>query len=205
MGILHHITRKPWLAEQGKIDNQTEGGAVALPTAKVGLRVILAPLSALFMLFMTAYLMRMSFSDWTALHEPSLLWANTAILVLSSLVLQRARMKARQGDLDSAKASFWIGGVFAFGFLGGQLMAWQQLTAMGYFADTNPANAFFYLLTALHGIHLTGGLVAWGRTLLKIRRGLEIEQISLSIELCSVYWHYLLLVWAVMFSLLLAT
>ncbi len=68
-----------------------------------------------------------------------------------------------------------------------------------------PANAFYYLITALHGVHLLGGLVAWGWTGNRVRRGFEANQVSLSVELCAVYWHFLLLVWLVLFGLLLLT
>ena len=76
---------------------------------------------------------------------------------------------------------------------------------MGYFAKTNPANAFFYLITGLHGLHLLGGLVAWGWTSAKVWRGFDIARVRLSVELCTVYWHFLLVVWLVLFALLLFT
>ena len=205
MGILHNLTRKPWLATQSEIDNQVGGGTFALPTEKVGLRVFLFPVSALFVLFFIAYFMRRTFGDWLPLHDPEVLWANTGVLILSSIALQLSRVNARRKNMDGTKTYLMFGGIFAFAFLAGQLLAWRQLAEMGYFADTNPANAFFYLFTALHGVHLLGGLVAWGRTVLKIRRGGEMEKVRLSVELCSVYWHYLLVVWVIMFSLLLAT
>jgi len=205
LGILHNLTRKPWLASQGEIDNRVGGGTFALPTEKVGLRVFLFPISSLFLLFFIAYFMRRTFGDWLPLHDPGVLWANTGILILSSIAMQLSRVNARRKNLYGTKTYLMFGGVFAFAFLAGQLLAWRQLAEMGYFADTNPANAFFYLFTALHGVHLLGGLVAWGRTILKIRRGGEMERVRLSVELCSVYWHYLLVVWVIMFSLLLAT
>ncbi len=96
-------------------------------------------------------------------------------------------------------------GVLAFGFLVGQLLAWQHLIASGYFAAANPANAFFYLLTALHALHLSGGLVAWARTSAKLRRGFEAAEVRLSVELCTIYWHFLLMIWLVVFGLLLFT
>ena len=77
--------------------------------------------------------------------------------------------------------------------------------ALGYYASSNPANAFFYLITLLHGVHLLGGLVAWARTSDKVRRGIAVEKVRLSVELCAVYWHFLLLVWLVMFAMLLFT
>jgi cytochrome c oxidase subunit 3 len=94
------------------------------------------------------------------------------------------------------------GGVFAFAFLAGQLLAWRQLNMMVAFDVTNPAIAFFYLITALHGLHLLGGLVAWGRTTAKVWRGFDLVHVRLSVELCTVYWHFLLLVWLVLFGLL---
>jgi cytochrome c oxidase subunit 3 len=70
----------------------------------------------------------------------------------------------------------------------------------------NPAVAFFYLLTGVHGLHLLGGLLVWGKTVVKMTRpGIELVDLRLSVELCTVYWHYLLLVWLVLFAVLLST
>jgi cytochrome c oxidase subunit 3 len=66
----------------------------------------------------------------------------------------------------------------------------------------NPGNAFFYLFTGVHGLHLLGGLVALGRTADKVWRGVEVSQVRLSVQLCAVYWHFLLALWLVLFSLL---
>lgn len=94
------------------------------------------------------------------------------------------------------------GGVSAVVFLVGQLLAWQQLNVAGYFVASNPANSFFYLITATHGLHLMGGLVALGRTTAKVWRGAEVARMRLSVELCAIYWHFLLLVWLVLLGLL---
>ena len=104
--------------------------------------------------------------------------------------------------MDGVRAGLLAGGVFALAFLAGQLLAWRQLDAAGYFLATNPANAFFYLLTAVHGLHVLGGLVALGRDCRKVWRGFEVDQVRLSVELCAIYWHFLLVVWLVFFSLL---
>ena len=91
-------------------------------------------------------------------------------------------------------------------FLAGQLVAWRQLSASGHFMANSPAIAFFYLLTAVHGLHLLGGLFVWGKTVVRMAQpGVELLDVALSVELCTVYWHYLLLVWLVLFALLLST
>ena len=192
---------KPWL-EQGVSVDLREEGTSSLPAAKIGLGVFLAVVGSLFALFISAYSMRMNMLDWRALPVPSLLWFNTGVLILSSVALQWAYMAARRNDIDGAIVGLCAGGASAVTFLVGQLLAWRQLGAAGYFLASNPANSFFYLITALHGLHLIGGLVALGRTTAKVWRGAEMIQVRLSVELCAIYWHFLLLVWLVLLGLL---
>jgi cytochrome c oxidase subunit 3 len=192
---------KPWL-EQGVTVDLREEGPPSLPAAKIGLGVFLAVVGSLFALFVSAYSMRMNMVDWRALPVPSLLWFNTGVLILSSVALQWAYMAARRNDIDGAIVGLCAGGASAVTFLVGQLLAWRQLGAAGYFLASNPANSFFYLITALHGLHLIGGLVALGRTTAKVWRGAEMIQVRLSVELCAIYWHFLLLVWLVLLGLL---
>jgi len=199
------LMTKPWL-EAGPTGDVAGTGASPLPAAKVGLGVFLAVVGSLLTLFVSAYVMRMHMAhDWTPLPEPNLLWLNTGVLVLSSVALQRARTAARRGQLDAVRAGLLAGGASALAFLAGQLLAWQQLTEAGYFLASNPANAFFYLITAVHGLHLVGGLVALARTTAKAWRGVAADELGLSVELCATYWHFLLLAWLLLFGLLLLT
>ena len=108
-------------------------------------------------------------------------------------------------DRPRARLAWWLGGAFAVAFLVGQYYAWRQLQAAGYYAAVNPANASFNLLTGVHAVHLGGGLVAWIRTAARMARGAGLDDVRLGIELWTMYWHYLLLVWLVLFSLLLLT
>ena len=196
------LMAKPWL-EEGLIDDFPGTGAVTLPAAKLGLGVFLAVVGALFTLVISAYSMRQSLADWRALPVPKLLWFNTGVLVLSSIALQWAYLAARRNDLEGVIIGLLGGGVSAVIFLFGQLLAWQQLVVAGYFVASNPANSFFYLITAVHGLHLMGGLVALGRTTSKVWRGAtKVADVQLSVELCAIYWHFLLLVWLVLLGLL---
>ncbi len=204
MNLFRQLTEKPWETQSTVVP--LHGGALfSLPSVTLGLRVFLAVATVVFSLLVIVYADRMAFEDWRPLPEPWLLWPNTAMLVLSSIALQWARVSARRGQIDGVMVGLLVGGVFTFIFLAGQLWTWRELVALGYYAASNPANAFFYLITALHGVHLLGGLVAWARTSDKVRRGLRADQVRLSIELCAVYWHFLLFVWLVMFGLLLFT
>jgi len=199
--LQQRLTAKPWL-EEGAIVDLHDGGAVSLPAAKLGLRVFFAVVTVLFMLLIIAYGSRMQFEDWRPSPQLSLLWLNTAMLVLSSVAMQWALIGARRGETDSVMIGLFAGGVFAVAFLGGQILAWRQLNMMVAFDVTHPAIGFFYLITALHGLHLLGGLVAWGRTTSKVWRGVDVAHVLSSVELCTAYWHFLLLVWLVLFGLL---
>jgi cytochrome c oxidase subunit 3 len=205
MSLLEQLTEKPWESVRGTVVGLHDGRSFPLPRAKVGLRLFLVVVSVLFSLFIVAYADRMTLSDWRPLPEPWLLWPNTVILMLSSAALHWAWVGARRGRIDIVNFGLLAGGALAFLFLAGQLVIWRQLNALGYFAAANPANAFFYLITGVHGLHLLGGLVAWARTTAKARRGEAISRLRASAELCAIYWHFLLVVWLILFALMLLT
>ena len=194
----------PWI-ERSTIQAAHGNGEFAMAPVQVGLWVFLAVATSLFALLISAYHMRMMELDWTTLSLPRVLWLNTGVLVLASVAMQWTRTCARRGQTDGVKNGLIAAGGFTLAFLAGQFWAWQQLNASGLFTLANPAYAFFVLLTALHGIHLLGGLWVWARATARLVRGAEVEKVRLSVELCTVYWHFLLLVWAVLFAVLLNT
>ena len=173
-----------WLAQQRltakpgwrRVRSAIPAGASSLPAAKIGLGVFLAVVGSLFALLISAYSMRMEMGEWRPAPAPKLLWLNTGMLILSSGALQWAQVAARRGRMDGVRAGLLAGGVFALAFLAGQLIAWRQLDAAGYYLTANPAAAFFYLITGVHGLHILGGLVALGRTMDKAWRGVELGQ-----------------------------
>ncbi len=195
------LMSKPWL-EQGLAGDLVAFDRSTLPTAKIGLGVFLAVVGCLFALFTSAYFMRMALSDWQPLPLPRLLWLNTGVLVLSSIALQCASVAARRGQIDTVRLGLVTAGLTALAFLIGQLMAWRQLDADGYFLASNPANSFFYLITGMHGLHILGGLVGLGRTTTSAWKGAPPERLRLGVELCAMYWHFLLFVWLAIFALL---
>lgn len=196
------LTSKPWL-EEGPLEVPGTG-ASQLPAATIGLGVFLAIVGTLFSLLISAYSMRMAMTDWRPLPVPDLLWFNTGLLVASSVALQLAHGAVRRGRMEDMKLGLLAGAGFALLFLVGQLLVGQQLYAAGYFVAGNPANAFFYLLVALHGLHLSGGLVALGRSANRVWRGnYRRDALRRSVGLCAAYWHFLLLIWLVVMALLL--
>jgi cytochrome c oxidase subunit 3 len=210
--LIQRLKDKPW-TKQGVVPTSQETVTSSAP--KVGLWVFLAVVSSLFGLFASAYTMRMAghggLTSWQQLDEPSLLWINTLILVLASGAMQIARNRIDGDDLNGGRTYFLSAGVLTLVFLAGQALAWQQARVTNDLGPDSPAFAFFVLLTAIHGLHLIGGLWVLGRTTLRIFRGVGASnvvarsRIRLSVQLCTTYWHWLLLIWLGVFALLLST
>ena len=155
----------------------------------------------MFGLFITAYFIRMELDDWRPMPESQLLWLNTGLLFLSSSTLQWAHNVLKKGLEKKFKIGLLLGGLLTIGFVYGQLTVWGQMHGEGYFLYNNPANAFFYLLTGMHAIHILGGLFVWIRSGIKFWSGTGHEDLKVSVELCALYWHFLLFVWLVLFAL----
>ena len=195
---------QPWVAEV--VGETAHEGPLGTNTRLIALLTFLAVVSSFFALILSAYALRMELGDWVPLTEPQLLWANTAMLVLASIAFQWTRNAAVKGQRSKLMPGLLATGVLTAGFIVGQLVAWQQLQGAGQFVTVNPANAFFYFLTGAHAVHIAGGMYVWGRATTKVILGSEVgAAIRRSIELCTIYWHFLLLVWLVLFGLLLST
>jgi len=202
VSMFRQLMVKPWVTAEGTVENLRDRRTSSRAAKKLALKAFLAVVAVLFMLLVIAYGGRMTYEDWRPAPQLRLLWANTFALILSSVALQWAQYSVRRGQMDAMRVGLLAAGAFTVVFLFGQILAWQQLGTMVYFEVTNPAIAFFYLITGLHGLHLLGGLVAWGRTVTKVWGDFDAAKITQSVELCTVYWHFLLLVWLVLFGLL---
>ena len=201
VAVRQRSTSKPWL-EQGAIGDPSGGATPHARTAEVGLGVFLAVVGSLFALLVSAYTMRMHMgADWRPLPVPPLLWLNTGVLVAQQRGAALGAGAARRGAMRRAEnRACSRGGRARPRVPGGPapgLAAARPPPATSLAA--NPANRFFYLLTALHGLHLLGGLVALARTTAQGWRGVDIRRrVRLSVELCAIYWHFLLVVWLVL-------
>jgi cytochrome c oxidase subunit 3 len=199
--IRQGLLSKPWL-EVGVAGGMPIVEPSQPRAARVGLAVFLVVMGSLFALTVSAYLMRAGLGDWRPVRLPGILYVNTFTLLVSSLALETARTGARRGDPDSVRTGLLTGAFTAMLFLAGQLIAWWQLNEEGYYLASNPANAFFYLVTALHGVHVVGGLVGLGRVTWRMQRGESVAALRVGVGLCATYWHALLLIWLVLLGLL---
>jgi cytochrome c oxidase subunit 3 len=168
---------------------------------RTGIWVGLAAITMMFAAFTSALIVRQgSAVDWEHLVLPRILYLNTAILLLSSLTLEFARRKVasfvRGQGATRAQAMQLLGSALGLGlvFVIGQYVAWLQLRSQGLYVATNPNSSFFYVLTAVHAIHVLGGL---GGLLMVIRRfGQTVPRLRKStLDATSYYWHFMGILW----------
>lgn len=170
--------------------------------AATALWVFMGVVTMLFSLSSLAYVLRLDGVDGYPLALPWQLWLSTALLAVGGLALQGASLAARRGHRSGAHALWLAGGVFTLAFLGAQLWAWSGMQAARVTLTGNPAGSFFYMLTALHGLHVAGGIVAWLLVTRIFGSAADPAGIAWRITLCARYWHLLLLVWASLFAMM---
>jgi len=155
-----------------------------------------------FMALSSAYLVRRaSTTQWIPIHLPAILWVNTLILLGSSAAIERARKRLLIGDLPGFRSSWLVTTGLGLAFLVGQLIAWRQLAAQGIYVATNQASGFFYIFTALHGLHLLGGVTALGYV---SQRKIDAKKVPLTVvaDVTSYYWHFMDGLWIFLLAIL---
>ena len=178
------------------------------PASRTGIWVAVAAITMTFAAITSAMVVRQGSSmDWRHFDLPPVLYLTTAILLASSLALElaRKRVTAFIRSVRSARwsALLWLWMTLGLGllFVGGQYVAWLQLKAQGWYLATNPSSSFFYLLTAMHGLHVLGGLA--GLTLVIWRFSRPVSTLRLStLSTVSYYWHFMDVLWIYLLVLL---
>ena len=211
MKVLKILLDKPWLHEPAAAGIAPQyAGPDTTAASRTALRFFMAIVSVIFFLFIITFLSRSQYPDfealagapWQPFTDASRLWFNTAILACSSLAMQLGLGGARKGKPNVAVIGVSAAVFFAVFFLLAQLDLWQHLQSMGFYINGNPANSYFYLLTAVHGLHLVGGLVVLANVVFRLWYDSGTGTLSAPLQLCTTYWHFLLGVWLVLFALL---
>jgi cytochrome c oxidase subunit III len=129
--------------------------------------------------------------DWVHLTVPAAAYWNTAVLLGSSATFAMALRAMRRGGNRSLHAWLWFTAVLGTAFLAGQAAVWKSLTARGIFVASNPASAFFYLLTASHGTHILAVLAALICLAVRATRNQLTPARQSALRATSHFWHFM--------------
>lgn len=145
-------------------------------------------------------------AEWHPFDLPVQLWVSTALIMVSSVAYHFANKAVERNDQSSAKKWFFATTALGAAFISSQMLAWVELKARGLYVRGNPYAGFFYILTAVHAVHVLGGITALGAILLKSwhpsDRTFEIARRRTLAQVVGWYWHFMGFLWLVLFVLL---
>ena len=144
-------------------------------------------------------------SDWRHLTLPPVLFFSTLVILVSSGTLEVARrqvaafMTGRATRVESPRRSLYLTLGLGLLFVASQYMAWLQLRSQGLYLATNPNSSFFYLFTAIHALHVLGGLAGLLRVIIKLNHSTLRRS---TLDATAYYWHFMGVLWVYLFALL---
>ena len=203
--IFGSLTEKPWEANQAAIDSKHTGQTFNISNQMSVVIIIFGISSVLFSLIFTGYLYSLPpGQDTTFILKTNMLWINTLVLILVTYFFDKIRRDFNNNITSNIKKNLIIVGALSYLFLILQLILWYQLMIDGNYVSTNTYFSSFYFFTALHGIHLLGGLFFWGKVTSKVFKLEErdYKKEERSITALSVYWLFLFIVWFVFFTIM---
>ena len=178
----------------------------APPPSSTGIWVVMASIAMSFAAFTSALVVRQgSATDWRHLTLPGILYLNTVVLLASSVALEVARrqvgafMGGRSGRVTQPALWLYITLFLGVLFVAGQYVAWLQLRSQGLYLATNPNSSFFYVLTAMHALHVSGGLGGLVRVIYRLNKSILRKS---TLDATSRYWHFMDALWVYLLALL---
>lgn len=169
------------------------GGGPRPSVAPTGVWIGIATIAMSFAALTSALIVRQSSApDWQHFQLPPLLYLNTLVLIASSVTLERSR---RRRGVAALRVTVVLGLLF----IAGQVWAWRQLAAQNLFLATGPRSAFLYLFTALHALHVLGGL---GGLFYVQGRLAGAALAPTTFKAAALYWHFMAVLWVYLLTLL---
>jgi len=184
--------------------DEGRGGGRSIPRRAyiTGITLTVACIMMFFMALTSSFIVRRGTgTDWQVFGMPRVLYANTVILLLSSLTLEMARRQLARGVMSAFRNLWALTTGLGLLFVGGQLVAWYQLRAAGVYLSTNPSSSFFYVFTAAHGLHVLGGIFALMFVAFRSWKRSRTTQ-PIAAEVAGIYWHFLDGLWVFLLLLL---
>jgi len=181
------------------------GSPSSFPVSKAHLAtwILLTAVTMLFAGLSSAYIVLRGVPEWQNITMPNLVWANTVILLASSVAIEFARAAVRRNNAGGVKQWLAVSGILGIGFLVGQFAVWRQLVAAGVYLQTNLHSSFFYVLTGAHAFHLAGGIVGLAVVLQKAFTNRLTANNHEPLKVWGLYWHFMDFVWLYCFLMLL--
>jgi cytochrome c oxidase subunit 3 len=184
--------------------NQMEEQKGAMHPLKFALWISLASISMLFAGFISAYMVRQAAGNWFEFTLPWYFTASTMLIIISSILAHLTVEQFKKGKERLYKFYLVMTFVLGLSFVVFQYDGWQAMLAAGIDLKANPSGAFVYVISGVHVAHVLAGLAGWVVAMvhgfgLKFR---PTENRINRLQLTAQYWHYVDILWVVLFLFL---
>jgi cytochrome c oxidase subunit 3 len=150
----------------------------------------------------SAYMVRSGDPGWMTFSLPKMFFVSTAVIILSSFTLIWAVQSARKDNFTGVKIGMSLTLILGIMFIVCQLKAWGAMVDQGIYVaghNSNPAGQFLYIISFAHLLHLIGGICMLIYVCIKSFKQIYHSKNLLGLQLCSIYWHFLDLLWVYLF------
>lgn len=150
----------------------------------------------------SAYMVRSADPGWLHFDLPFMFYISTAVIILSSLTMFFALHSASNDNYSGVKIGLSLTFILGVIFIVCQFEAWDSLVQQGIFltgSASNPAGSFLYVISGAHLLHLAGGILMLIFVGIKSFKQLYHSKNLLGLQLSSIYWHFLDLLWLYLF------
>ena len=140
--------------------------------------------------------------NWIYFDFPVWFYISTVIILISSVSMHIAKRFIEKDNNKSAFQFLLITIILGLLFAISQFFVWKELVGLNvFFTGYNSTNAssFFYLIIAVHLVHLLGGIIALIVTAIKTASNKYSSKDMLGVELCVTFWHFLDILWVYLF------
>jgi heme/copper-type cytochrome/quinol oxidase subunit 3 len=127
--------------------------------------------------------------------------ANTFVLICSSMSLVLGLAASQHGNIRRMRGWLIVTIVLGLVFLTGQIIEFSLLVSHGLTISRNMFGSTFYTLTGFHGAHVAVGVIWLGFVLAHSLQKSELTDLPMRLELAGLYWHFVDLVWILIFTL----
>jgi cytochrome c oxidase subunit 3 len=145
-------------------------------------------------------------AEWRPFDLPIQVWISTVLILVSSVTYHVAKNALFAGQYDRSRKLLVMTTGLGAAFISSQILVWLALVNRGFYLRGNPYAGFFYILTAVHAIHVAGGIAALGTILLRVWNETassdEMEYRRNLARSVGWYWHFMGALWIVLFVLL---
>ncbi|MEX1038060.1 MAG: heme-copper oxidase subunit III [Acidimicrobiia bacterium] len=195
------------LAHESDLGHHDEHESTGIESRKLGMWVFLSSEFLFFGALISNYLLYSTRSGFPSpypaeIYDIPFTSVSSFVLLMSSLTMVLAHNALSRNDQHGTRT--WLFATAALGsvFLAGQVFEFTDfIVEYGMTLSTNPAASAFYVLTGFHGLHVVIGVIMllalWGIS--RRQNGLS-EKSGLNLELVGLYWHFVDIIWIVIFT-----